>query len=1241
MNPEYAPRTRRLLLAGALSTLGVVAGTAQVEQDANYRPELAVSEALQPFVTQVEPGSDGFPLERQAKELEARLRELSDALRGGGLQATGAANRLLDPDFRGARLLPISNIEDGGAALEVKRATDLSREATLDARAFGAELQRLIAEFRDVIVVEFLITSIEAEGPADPPSSLRTTVRYDIVGGGTKANRVEHVGEWDMRWRRGASGWQVVRWLPTSHLVSRARRPVFTEITEAALGRIDSFRRQLTIDLDSWMATFDSVLTRDSNGHHGISVGDANGDGLDDLYIAQPAGLPNRLYRNRGDSTFEDITDDAGVAVLDDTAQSLFADVDNDGDQDLVVATSSGLLLFVNDGKGQFTLVADAFRLGQPFQGVLTSIAMADYDRDGFLDLYVCVYSYLFGAGEDKAGTPAPYYDARNGPPSVLFRNDGQGRFIDATAEAGLDTGNDRYHFAAAWADYDGDGWPDLLVANDFGTKNLYRNLGRRNGSVKFEDVAASAGLLDHGAGMSASFLDYDNDGLLDIYTGNMWSAPGLRITSAPTFMREAPSDVRALYRRHARGNSLFRNLGNGRFEDKTLVARADMGRWAWSSDALDFDSDGWDDLYVVNGMLTRKASTAVNDLEAFFWRQVVARSPLTRVPGTPYDDAWRAINQLLIHGSIASGQRNVFLRNDGRGGYDEISGTVGLDLDQDGRSFAVLDIDSDGDPDLVAMAARQAPQLRVFRNDFETRSASIVVRLRGTESNRDAIGARVTVETDRIQKTRILQCGSGFLSQHSKELVIGLGASERLVKLTVSWPSGGTQVFTDVPLNARVRIVEGGGIETDAFKPRSTGTISASAPAPSSAPRTTWMYEPFPAPDFSVPDLRGGTRSLAALKGKPAIVLLWSPEVSVARAARETLERGAQALTRAGVGSIAIAVDAPSDQVSLSYAILNRHLFMNRQDLRLPTGLLVDASGSVVKVYRDRIDVDEIVADASAIDVAPTEHLARAIPFPGTFYFGLPLRNYLPYGSELLDNGLERAAVTAFERAAQAKPGAPTLYRLGTLLARSGETAKAGAAFEQALVIKPDLAEANNDLGALLAQGGDVDAAIARFRLALTSIPDYPDALNNLGYALLLTGRDQEARALYEKALALQPDFPEALNNLGLLLGRAGDLDGAARYFRDALARRGDYGEAANNLALVLASRGDADAAVTLLQQLLQRTPEYEAAYVTLARIHFSADRPKEGIAVLERLLKRSPSHAAALELIREWKER
>jgi hypothetical protein len=132
----------------------------------------------------------------------------------------------------------------------------------------------------------------------------------------------------------------------------------------------------------------------------------------------------------------------------------------------------------------------------------------------------------------------------------------------------------------------------------------------------------------------------------------------------------------------------------------------------------------------------------------------------------------------------------------------------------------------------------------------------------------------------------------------------------------------------------------------------------------------------------------------------------LWSPTVTAARVALETLERGAQTLTRAGVGSMAIAVDDAPDQVRLNYAILNRHLFMNRQDLRLPTGLLVDAGGNVVKVYRDRVDVDEIVADASAIEVSPAERLSRAVPFPGRFYSGLPLRNYLPTAASLT-NGL------------------------------------------------------------------------------------------------------------------------------------------------------------------------------------------------------------------------------------------
>jgi len=1213
---------------------------------------------LEPFLPYLTPGGDSFPEEKEAEELAGRLAELGARLRKEPRRAMDVSDLLLAPAFRGRRLQPIEEVAvTRHPSLQIFRGGTMAQDLVLDARSFAEELRNLVEGFREVTVAEFLITAIEVDRQKGLAS---TDVRYDIVGPGRDAWRVGRSGLWRMRWQRGADGWRVIAWTATAHLRSSASAPVFAEVTAAALGGTNSFRRQLTATLDTWVATIDSALTRDSNGHHGVSVGDADGDGLDDLYIAQPSGLPNRLYRARGDGTFEDVTERAGLAVLDDTSQSLFADVDNDGDQDLVLSLSAGPVLFLNDGTGRFTRVPGAFRFRDRLQGSPMSMAMADYDRDGLLDLYLCVYSFYYGAGEDKAGTPMPYYDARNGPPSVLFRNEGHGRFVEATHEAGLDVGNDRYHFAATWADYDHDGWPDLLVANDFGRKNLYRNRGRHDGKVTFEDVAAQAGVEDYGAGMSAAWLDYDNDGRLDIYTGNLWSHNGQRVTAHAAFMPEAPAEVRSQYRRHARGNSLFRNRGDGGFEDVTLKARAEMGRWAWSSDALDFDSDGWEDLYVVNGMLTRERG--LEDLDGFFWRQVVARSPLTRVTGTPYDDAWRAINQLLIHGSIASHQRNVFLRNDGQGGFDDVSGTVGLDLDQDGRSFAVLDYDHDGDPDLVVMAARSAPQLRVFRNDFSPRGAAVAVRLVGRVSNRDAIGARVTLEADTLRRTKVVQAGSGFLSQHSKELHFGLGASRRVNALTVEWPSGSRQVFSDVPLNHRLVIEEGGEPRPAPFRAAQGLPVDSAVIAPAVPPSGSWLYETFPAPDFSLRDLSGEQRSMSALRGRPVVALFWATAAGGSRAALQALARGAETLARAGVGVIAVALDAPEDlpkvrgaasgvttlpvvlateEVGRSYAILNRHLFMNRQDLRLPTAFLLDAEGGVVKVYRDRMDVVEILRDVPRIEAAPVERLARAVPFEGTFHSSTGVRNYLPYGRELLDQGLEAAALVAFERAAQGNPTASTLYRLGTLLVKSGQTAQARATFERTLAMQPGLSEASNDLGALLAQGGDLPAAIQRFRAALATTPDYPDALNNLGYALLLTGQAQEARELYEKALRLQPDFPEALNNLGLLFAREGQMDRAEPYFREALSKRPDYGEAGNNLALVHVSRGESDTAIALLRGMLDADATFEMTYVMLAKIYLAAGREQEGLQVLERLLQRNPTHTLGLELRRQFKPR
>jgi hypothetical protein len=230
--------------------------------------------------------------------------------------------------------------------------------------------------------------------------------------------------------------WRATGWTALDYGHSRATGPVFSDVTEAALGANPSYREQLVLPLDYWRRTLDGAFSLGAIGHHGIAVGDVDGDGLDDFYVCQPPGLPNRLFRNQGDGTFADVTETAGVGILDNSVSAFFADVDNDGDQDLVVLLPTEPVLFLNDGRGRFAQRPDAFRYRRPLQGSLMSGSLGDYDRDGFLDLYVCAYSPVVGIGEGRGGPPTPYHDSMNGPPNLLFRNDGHGGFDDVTAEA-------------------------------------------------------------------------------------------------------------------------------------------------------------------------------------------------------------------------------------------------------------------------------------------------------------------------------------------------------------------------------------------------------------------------------------------------------------------------------------------------------------------------------------------------------------------------------------------------------------------------------------------------------------------------------------------------------------------------------------------------------------------------------------------------------------------------------------
>ena len=530
-------------------------------------------------------------------------------------------------------------------------------------------------------------------------------VRYEIASS-TREGLSYRVGIWRQIWREG----RLTRFEPLEETLVTSQQPLFQDVTSTVFGGENSFRTQLLQGVPFWRAKLDSASGIDVYGNNGIAAGDMDGDGWDEVYVCQPGGLPNRLYKNRGDGTMEDITDRAGVGVLDDTSCALFLDLRNIGRQDLVVATVHAPLLFLNEGDGTFRCRPDAFRFKSPPQGTFTGMAAADYDLDGRLDLYLCTYVYF--QSEDQYRYPVPYYDSQNGPPNFLFHNEltagGEGWLEDFTAKVGLDENNNRYSFAPAWCDFDGDGRPDLFVANDFGRGNLYKNDGER-----FRDVAATAGVGEVGPGMSASWFDYDGDGRQDLYVSNMWTASGQRVVEDTNF-QAAPNEVlREAYRRHSRGNSLYRNRGDGTFESREHAEHVEMGRWGWAADGIDFDNDGVPEIFVTCGMLTNSSE---KDVASFFWRHVVSRSPAGKAAAPAYEDGWNALNQLIREDYSWNGHEpNVFFARRGRRFYD-FSGVSGLDFAEDSRAFAVTDFDGDGALDLL-VKSRLGPQVRAFQN--------------------------------------------------------------------------------------------------------------------------------------------------------------------------------------------------------------------------------------------------------------------------------------------------------------------------------------------------------------------------------------------------------------------------------------------------------------------------------------------------------------------------------------------
>lgn len=326
---------------------------------------------------------------------------------------------------------------------------------------------------------------------------------------------------------------------------------------------------------------------------HGAAAADFNRDGSIDLFVTAPAR--NFLYLNDGKGRFNDASDNAGVKLLATGVAPLVFDYDNDGDSDVFVSNVGAQVLFENrlvpDGKLEFRDVSQESGVGGVTAIGFSAVA-GDVNNDGRQDIYVTSYNRY---GQI---TPDSWFRATNGTPNLLFINQPDGTFKEEAKRWGVD--DSRWSYAAAFADVNSDGRVDLYVANDFGEKAMFINQGD-----KFTDEAKERGVLDPGNGMGVSFGDYNNDGLLDVHASNMSSTAGNRILSRLFPNQSAKDNV---LKKLAAGNNLFENQGGGKFKDVTSEVGGFGGGWAWGGGFIDFDNDGWEDIYTPNGFISGKS---------------------------------------------------------------------------------------------------------------------------------------------------------------------------------------------------------------------------------------------------------------------------------------------------------------------------------------------------------------------------------------------------------------------------------------------------------------------------------------------------------------------------------------------------------------------------------------------------------------------------------------------------------
>lgn len=531
----------------------------------------------------------------------------------------------------------------------------------------------------------------------------------------------------------------------------------------------------------------------------GIAAADIDGDGLLDIYFTSQVGS-NELWRNLGGGKFENVTDKAGVAMVDRiTVGATFADFDNDGDPDLFVTTvRKGNALFRNDGKGNFEDVSAAAGVG--YVGHSSGAIAFDYNRDGLVDLFVTNVGryttdkmgragYYIGIDEAFSGHMRPELTET----SILYKNLGGMKFADVSKETGLvDPG---WSGDASAADLDGDGWPDLYVLNMQGDDHYWRNVeGKR-----FEQKTAEVFPKTPWGAMGIKFFDVDGNGHLDLLLSDMHSDMSENIGPEREKLKSRIQwdHVLAEGENNIFGNALWRNNG-GTFTEVSDAMGAE-NYWPWGISADDVNADGFDDVLLTSSMN--------------YPFRYLPNTLLLNDGGRKLVDAEFAVGVEPRAGGATSTPWFELDCSAADRGHDHCKGLEGRVVVYGAlgtRSAVMFDVDGDGDLDIVTLEFNSPPQVLISDLAAQTKVRSLEIELQGVSSNRDGLGAIVSVVAGERPITKLHDGKSGYLAQSSLPLYFGLGDAQKVDRVEVRWPSGIAQVITEgITVGKRLVVVE------------------------------------------------------------------------------------------------------------------------------------------------------------------------------------------------------------------------------------------------------------------------------------------------------------------------------------------------------------------------------------------------------------------------------------------------